>query len=328
MTLPEDPCTGPQASRRLSGPPAGPATTWPPHPNRPGIWKRSRALRVTTYVLGGLTALGVVLPDDQTGPAAPVAAAVASPLPRAVSPSPRSSPTPAPSPSPSYDGLSVLPVAAGVAAGVQADDERDSAGRLLRVSALLRQAASGDGDSWKDTTGREYRLGLVNAPELDECFGRQAHEHRRALLEQGFAVRVYAGDRFDRAVSEVYTADGDNLALQLAATGHVDDRYLARFRDENPTLAGLLTPVFARAKADRVGLWGTACVRPSPQPVVPPRRDEPAPAPQPDADADADAYYANCDAVRAAGKAPIRRGQPGYRAGLDRDGDGQACGAD
>jgi hypothetical protein len=42
----------------------------------------------------------------------------------------------------------------------------------------------------------------------------------------------------------------------------------------------------------------------------------------------ASVYYANCAAVRAAGKAPIRRGQPGYRAGLDSDGDGQGCGAD
>lgn len=39
-------------------------------------------------------------------------------------------------------------------------------------------------------------------------------------------------------------------------------------------------------------------------------------------------YYENCDAVRAAGRAPIRAGQPGYRAGLDRDGDGQGCGDD
>ena len=35
--------------------------------------------------------------------------------------------------------------------------------------------------------------------------------------------------------------------------------------------------------------------------------------------------YANCAAVRAAGKAPLRRGQPGYRAGLDADRDGVAC---
>ena len=36
-------------------------------------------------------------------------------------------------------------------------------------------------------------------------------------------------------------------------------------------------------------------------------------------------YYANCDAVRAAGRAPLRRGQPGYRRALDRDNDGVAC---
>lgn len=36
-------------------------------------------------------------------------------------------------------------------------------------------------------------------------------------------------------------------------------------------------------------------------------------------------YYANCAAVRAAGKAPLYRGDPGYRSGLDRDGDGVAC---
>ena len=36
-------------------------------------------------------------------------------------------------------------------------------------------------------------------------------------------------------------------------------------------------------------------------------------------------YYKNCDAVRAAGKAPLYRGQPGYRPELDRDNDGIAC---
>lgn len=38
-----------------------------------------------------------------------------------------------------------------------------------------------------------------------------------------------------------------------------------------------------------------------------------------------DVHYANCDAVRAAGKAPLHRGDPGYRSGLDRDSDGLAC---
>lgn len=37
------------------------------------------------------------------------------------------------------------------------------------------------------------------------------------------------------------------------------------------------------------------------------------------------AYYRNCAAARAAGVAPIYRGEPGYRPPLDRDGDGVAC---
>ncbi|MCI2186212.1 MULTISPECIES: DUF4236 domain-containing protein [Bifidobacterium] len=37
------------------------------------------------------------------------------------------------------------------------------------------------------------------------------------------------------------------------------------------------------------------------------------------------AYYPNCAAVRAAGKAPLHRGDPGYSSKLDRDGDGIAC---
>jgi hypothetical protein len=36
-------------------------------------------------------------------------------------------------------------------------------------------------------------------------------------------------------------------------------------------------------------------------------------------------YYANCDAARAAGAAPLRRGEPGYRPPLDGDNDGVAC---
>ena len=36
-------------------------------------------------------------------------------------------------------------------------------------------------------------------------------------------------------------------------------------------------------------------------------------------------YFTSCAAARAAGAAPLHRGDPGYRSGLDRDGDGTAC---
>lgn len=46
---------------------------------------------------------------------------------------------------------------------------------------------------------------------------------------------------------------------------------------------------------------------------------------QPPAPGPSNVSYANCDAVRAAGAAPIYRGQPGYAPKLDRDNDGVGC---
>ncbi len=72
---------------------------------------------------------------------------------------------------------------------------------------------------------------------------------------------------------------------------------------------------------------------PSAETTTPPPAEVPAPTPEstesatetPAAQADSGVYYANCAAARAAGAAPLNRGEPGYRAGLDRDHDGIAC---
>ncbi|MFN3601961.1 MAG: excalibur calcium-binding domain-containing protein [Dietzia sp.] len=64
---------------------------------------------------------------------------------------------------------------------------------------------------------------------------------------------------------------------------------------------------------------------PEPEPVPPP---PPAPEPvytPPPAPVQQSTYYANCAAARAAGAAPIMRGEPGYAPKLDRDNDGVAC---
>ena len=70
-----------------------------------------------------------------------------------------------------------------------------------------------------------------------------------------------------------------------------------------------------------------APVAPGPaQPAPAPAQPAPAqPAPAPVAPAPAEVYYKNCDAVRAAGAAPIYQGQPGYASHLDRDRDGIGC---
>jgi outer membrane biosynthesis protein TonB len=76
---------------------------------------------------------------------------------------------------------------------------------------------------------------------------------------------------------------------------------------------------------------------PAPQPAPRPQpRPQPQPEPQPqpragnDDDEDDDGggrsvSYKNCTAARAAGAAPVHRGEPGYASHLDRDGDGVGC---
>lgn len=56
----------------------------------------------------------------------------------------------------------------------------------------------------------------------------------------------------------------------------------------------------------------------------PPGRSAP-PADRPQRAAGGAVYYPNCTAARAAGAAPVRRGDPGYARHLDRDGDGIGC---
>nr|WP_281380979.1 excalibur calcium-binding domain-containing protein [Nocardioides panaciterrulae] len=61
--------------------------------------------------------------------------------------------------------------------------------------------------------------------------------------------------------------------------------------------------------------------------MVPVRVTDPADPPaSPTADgASGSDPYASCDAARAAGAAPLHRGDPGYSTRLDGDGDGVAC---
>lgn len=84
-----------------------------------------------------------------------------------------------------------------------------------------------------------------------------------------------------------------------------------------PADGGVITPVQAEQQQAQT-------VEPQPTQEVPAPQPTQEPAPQP-AQQDANVYYKNCAAVRAAGKAPLYQGQPGYSSKLDRDGDGIAC---
>lgn len=144
------------------------------------------------------------------------------------------------------------------AAGVSKAARPSTADGSAASGGLLTAAPGGDGDSWRDTNSREYRLGLVNTPEYNECYGSAATAARKRLVAAGFRAQVYTTDTYGRSVAVVTTADGTNVNLWLARQGFANDRYLARYRHENPVLATALDAAFATAKRERAGLWG-AC---------------------------------------------------------------------
>jgi hypothetical protein len=99
------------------------------------------------------------------------------------------------------------------------------------------------------------------------------------------------------------------------------------------TAAAVATPDSITTGSRRTGTSTAATAPNAPtyrarsEPLVPP---EASPPPPPPADngtgiGGGEVYYRNCDQARAAGAAPLYRGEPGYRPALDRDNDGVAC---
>lgn len=170
---------------------------------------------------------------------------------------------------------------------------------------------------------------LTGLAQPGECWAASAVE---------FATKTLVGNPVQTAVlslpaqtmtSSLMLADGKDYAVLAASQG------VAR------AVAGVNSAIEVAettAKQASLGFWGPSCggldvkpapapvappvaPKPAPQPVVPQPKPQPAPAPP----APAPAYYANCSAAKAAGAAPLYRGQPGYGSHLDRDGDGVAC---
>lgn len=171
------------------------------------------------------------------------------------------------------------------------------------------------------------RLLEVDTPETVkpnspvECFGPEASAFTKRLLPPGTELWVAADkeerDRFGRYLLYVWTADGTFVNEELVRTGHArvrlyppNDRFIERLR-----------AVEQEAKAAKRGLWGKCDASTTPSPISRATKTA-SPAPTKTATT---GVFANCDAVRRAGKAPIRRGDPGFAGHLDRDGDGVAC---
>jgi hypothetical protein len=164
-----------------------------------------------------------------------------------------------------------------------------------------------DGDTLEVLVGggrHVVRVIGIDAPESGRCGAREAEDALRALVG-GRTVALVPGarddtDRYGRLLRYVDVGAID-AGRSLIADGLAVARYDSR--DGYGRHAREADYVALDAATVAVG-----CPALAPQPVATSR------------------YYANCAAVRAAGAAPLHRGQPGYEAPrLDRDGDGVAC---
>lgn len=142
------------------------------------------------------------------------------------------------------------------------------------------------------------------------------------MKESGAALTCTPGDdgalvwltesRSKELVAERAAVKAKAEAANAAAKKIEDDRAAAVVAEAAKVAAANAAAQQAAAdEAARVAAQQAAKKAPAPPVQAPPA----APA----------AYYANCTAVKAAGAAPIYRGQPGYSTSLDRDGDGIAC---
>ena len=196
-----------------------------------------------------------------------------------------------------------------------------------QVSGAARAA---DGDSL-DLSGISVRLFGVDAPELAQscerggaswACGKQAAS-KLASLVAGKSVMCEQKDIDDygRIVATCRAGSVDlggamvdaGLAVALP---HFSDRYVA---------------AEARARATGVGVWTGTFQMPAEFRAAHPRPGRRTPGPALDAAPRAPTstptgvYFRNCKEAWAAGAAPLRRGQPGYRPEMDGDGDGIAC---
>ncbi|QOD04297.1 excalibur calcium-binding domain-containing protein [Pseudarthrobacter sp. BIM B-2242] len=121
---------------------------------------------------------------------------------------------------------------------------------------------------------------------------------------------------------EAEKAAADKVAAEAAAAEKAAaDKIAAEKAAADKAAADQAAAQLAAEQAAAQKAAEAAAQAAKPAPVAP----APAPAPAPAVQAPAAAYYANCAAAKAAGAAPLYRGQPGYRAGMDGDSDGVAC---
>ncbi|HET9648842.1 MAG TPA: excalibur calcium-binding domain-containing protein [Microlunatus sp.] len=225
------------------------------------------------------------------------------------------------------------------------------------VTTTVTRVIDGDTVETTDTAGTVLTIRIIgiDAPEMDTCEGVAAAEAMTAIALNQMVTLPLGGDGEDldqhgRSLRYVdLNSNATDAGLTLIRQGHAVARYDSRdgygehTREIAYIAADALAPNYvcapvptqepapAPAPAPNVGSDNDdtdvrVVPAPAPDPVQAPEPEPTrAPEPEPASASPASAYYANCDAARAAGAAPLYAGEPGYSTKLDRDKDGVAC---
>lgn len=192
------------------------------------------------------------------------------------------------------------------AAGVAATVAWTGVGPAAAASEW-RYARAVDGDTIQLGNGRYVRLLGYDTPEVGQCGYAQATAKMASLLQGGVKLTNQSGrDRYGRILAYVTTNEGWDIGTAMLRNGLAIARYDSRDGyDWHPK-----ERKYHRLDARNGKITCSKY----------PKTSKPQKTPD-----KAGTYYANCDAARRAGAAPVRRGDPGYGPHLDRDGDGVAC---
>ena len=189
-----------------------------------------------------------------------------------------------------------------------------------------------DGDTVDMSDGTTIRLIGIDTPERGECGADEATDTLATILGDQQVILVPGArddvDRYGRLLRYIDLADGTDVDLAMIESGHAIARYDSRDGYGRHTRED----AYVAADAVNPDVCAVPVTTPPPPPVAPPPAAVPAPAPvvalpppAPVQQPATNVSYRNCDAVRAAGAAPIRPGDPGFQSKFDRDNDGIGC---
>lgn len=205
------------------------------------------------------------------------------------------------------------------------------------ATAALTAARVIDGDTIVTSAGDTIRLAGIDTPERGQCGYSEATANLRSTLAGNTLTLTKAGitdrDRYGRLIRYVDVGEQDAGMGQIMggfARARYDSRdgYGRHPRQDDYVAADAATPSICAVSSTTPGAESTAAAKTAAAPAASASatREET----EPDAETEPPVTgkttpYASCAEVREAGAAPIHRGDPGYSARLDRDGDGVAC---